>query len=99
MHTSGCREEGRAPSSGPRARIGSAARRGLGEECDLLCERLQQPERARIAVDDHVDLEALVLALEERLLVLVLAHVLEGRAFFGADRDAHPLQRVTECSN
>ncbi len=41
----------------------------------------------------HIDFEALVLALEERLLILVLAHMLERRTFLGTDRNAHPLYR------
>ena len=42
---------------------------------------------------NHIDFEALVLALEERLLILVLAHMLERRTFLGTDRNAHPLYR------
>jgi hypothetical protein len=44
-----------------------------GKDVDLIHEGLQNPEGTLVGVDDHIDLEPLVLASEEGLLVLVLA--------------------------
>ena len=46
------------------------------ERRDLVGERLERTDGRSVCVDNHIDLETLVLALEELLLEKVLAHVL-----------------------
>lgn len=57
---------------------------------NLLCDRLQHANRAHVRVYDEINLKSVVLALEQRLLVLVLTHMLERVALLGPYGDAHP---------
>mmetsp|Transcript_8801 Transcript_8801/g.11943 ORF Transcript_8801/g.11943 Transcript_8801/m.11943 type:complete len:209 (-) Transcript_8801:703-1329(-) len=51
--------------------------------------RLQCLDSGLVCFDDHVELESVIFAAEETLLVLVLAHLLEG-IVFGPRGDVHP---------
>mmetsp|Transcript_21944 Transcript_21944/g.48177 ORF Transcript_21944/g.48177 Transcript_21944/m.48177 type:complete len:231 (-) Transcript_21944:1121-1813(-) len=71
--------------------LGQPERRLLlrGHLLQLVHQRLQHLEAGLVGLDDHVELEAVVLAAEEALLVLVLAHLLEG-VVLAAAGDVHP---------
>ena len=71
--------------------IGVSLSANLLQAENLLRQGLEDADRAHVGVDDHVDLESLVLAFEKSLFILVLSHVLERVTFFGTDRDTHPL--------
>mmetsp|Transcript_5488 Transcript_5488/g.10997 ORF Transcript_5488/g.10997 Transcript_5488/m.10997 type:complete len:386 (-) Transcript_5488:922-2079(-) len=60
------------------------------KDVDLVHEGLQNLEGALVRVNYHVNLESLVLASEQGLLVLILAHVAEGVGLLASDREGNP---------
>lgn len=64
--------------------VGSSLVTILWQRLYDLYERLHGPDGGGIALNGHVQLKAVILAAEERFLVLVLAHVLQQRRAWSA---------------
>mmetsp|Transcript_17792 Transcript_17792/g.50923 ORF Transcript_17792/g.50923 Transcript_17792/m.50923 type:complete len:310 (-) Transcript_17792:1776-2705(-) len=60
------------------------------ELSNLLGDRLKTEQRGGIAVDAHVNLEALVFDAEKKLLVLILSHMTEGVGLLRSDGEGNP---------